>query len=338
MSLVKRIVAVALLASLPFAAQAQTPAEFYKGKQVSLYIGFSAGGGYDLYARTLARHMGKHIPGNPQVVPKNMDGAGSLRASNFIYEAAPRDGTAFGASGRATPMSPLFGQSAAQFDARKYTWLGSANDEVSLCIASQASCITKFDDLRKSEKSFGSTGPTEEGVQVVKTTNALLGTKIKIIIGYPGSNEINMSMERCEIDGRCAISWSSIKSTMQPLVDQKKITILSQVAFAKHPELPDVPLLSDFATTDEARQILKFLVARQVMGRPYFAPPDLPSDRAAALRMAFMDTLQDPEFLADADKLKLEITPVPARRIEELLTELYKTPPEIVQKAAALFN
>ena len=338
MSLVNRIVAVALLASLPFAAQAQTPAEFYKGKQVSLYIGFSAGGGYDLYARTLARHMGKHIPGNPQVVPKNMDGAGSLRASNFIYQAAPRDGTAFGASGRATPMSPLFGQSAAQFDARKYTWLGSANDEVSLCIASQASGITKFDDLRKSEKSFGSTGPTEEGVQVVKTTNALLGTKIKIIIGYPGSNEINLAMERGEIDGRCAISWSSIKSTMQPLVDQKKITILSQVAFAKHPELPDVPLLSDFATTDEARQILKFLAARQVMGRPYFAPPDLPADRAAALRMAFMDTLQDPEFLADADKLKLEITPVPARRIEELLTELYKTPPEIVQKAAALFN
>ena len=164
MSLVKWIVAVALLASLPFAAQAQTPAEFYKGKQVSLYIGFSAGGGYDLYARTLARHMGKHIPGNPQVVPKNMDGAGSLRASNFIYQAAPRDGTAFGASGRATPMSPLFGQSAAQFDARKYTWLGSANDEVSLCIASQASGITQFDDLRKSEKSFGSTGPTEEGV------------------------------------------------------------------------------------------------------------------------------------------------------------------------------
>ena len=154
-------------------------------------------------------------------------------------------------------MSPLFGQSAAQFDARKYTWLGSANDEVSLCIAWQASGITKFDDLRKAEKSFGSTGPTEEGVQVVKTTNALLGTKIKIIIGYPGSNEINLAMERGEIDGRCAISWSSIKSTMQPLVDQKKITILSQVAFAKHPELPDVPLLSEFAATDEARQILQ---------------------------------------------------------------------------------
>ncbi len=332
------LVALALAVALPPPSLAQTAAEFYRGKTVSLYIGFSAGGGYDLYARVIARHMGKHIPGHPQVVPRNMEGAGSLRAANFIFQAAPKDGTAFGTSGRATPLGPLLGQSGAQFDARKYTWLGSANDEVSLCVAWHTSGIRRFEDLRAGEKAFGATGPTEEGVQVVKTANALLGTKVRIVPGYPGSNEINLAMERGEIDGRCAISWSSIKSTMQPWIEQKKIRLLSQIAFAKHPDLPDIPLLSDFASSEEARRILKFLAARQVMGRPYFAPPDLPTDRAAALRRAFMDTLQDPEFLAEADRIKLEITPVPAARIEALLAELYAMPVPIVRKASALFN
>jgi hypothetical protein len=165
-----------------------------------------------------------------------------------------------------------------------------------------------------------------------------MGAQIRIVSGYPGGNEINLAIERGEIDGRCALSWSSVKATHQAWVDQKKINVLTQVSFARHPDLPDVPLFLDLAANEEARQIVKFLAARQVIGRPFFGPPDVPAERAAALRKAFLDTLNDKEFLAEADRAKLEINPVPAERIEGLLKELYAIPPEITKKAAALFN
>jgi tripartite-type tricarboxylate transporter receptor subunit TctC len=209
---------------------------------------------------------------------------------------------------------------------------------VSLCVAWHTSGIARFEDLRTPGKAFGATGPSEDGVQTVKAMNALLGTKLRIVPGYPGSNEINLAVERGEVDGRCAISWSSLKATHQIWLDQKRINLLAQVSFARHPDLPGVPLLSDFAPTDEARQILTFLAARQVMGRPFFAPPEIPADRAAALRQAFMDTLTDPDFLAEAERAKLEVMPVPAARIEKLLQDLYAMPPNIVQKATELFN
>ena len=337
MHIPNRIAALALaLCALP--AHAQNPAEFYRGKQISAYVGFSSGGGYDLYARVLARHMGRHIPGQPQIVPQNMPGAGSLRVANYIYQVAPRDGTAFATMGRASVAAPLFGQSSGQFDPRKFSWLGSANDEVSVCVGWHTSGIRTLDDLKAREVAFGATGPAEEAVQIYKAMNALLGTKVRIVSGYPGGNEMSLAIERGEIDGRCALSWSSLKATHQAWLDQKKINVLVQVSFARHIDLPDVPLLIDLAPNDEARQILKFLAARQVMGRPFFGPPDVPKDRAAALRKAFLDTMRDPEFLAEADKFKLEITPVSAERIEELLKDLYASPPDVVQQAAALFN
>jgi tripartite-type tricarboxylate transporter receptor subunit TctC len=319
-------------------AAAQSPAEFYKGKQVSIYIGFSAGGTYDLYARVLARHLGKHIPGNPSVIPRNMEGAGSLRLANYIYQIAPRDGTAIATIGRSTVAAPLFSVAAAKFDPRKYSWLGSTNDEVSICAAWHTSGITRFEDLKTKEYAFGATGPTEEAVQIYKTMNALLGTKVRTVSGYPGGNQISLAMERGEIHGRCSVSWSSIKASLPHWIEEKKFRPLLQVAAAKHADLPDVPLLMDLAPNDEARHIFRFLIARQVMGRPFFGPPDVPKDRDAALRKAFLDTLSDPDFLAEADKLKLEINPVPADRVESLLRELYATPPDITQRAAELFN
>jgi tripartite-type tricarboxylate transporter receptor subunit TctC len=319
-------------------AWAQTPAEFYRGKQVSIYVGFSAGGTYDIYARTLARHIGKHIPGNPSVVPRNMEGAGSLRLANYIHQVAPRDGTAIATIGRATVAAPLFGVTAAKFDPREFSWLGSANDEVSICAAWSESGIKHFDDLKTKEYSFGATGPTEEAVQIYKTMNALLGTKIRIVSGYPGGNQMNLAIERGEIHGRCALSWSSVKATLQHWLDEKKLRPMLQVASAKHADLQDVPLLMDLAPDDEARYVFRFLVARQVIGRPFFGPPAVPADRAAALRKAFIDTLNDKEFLAEADKAKLEINPVPAERIEDLLRELYAVPADITKKAAVLFN
>jgi len=319
-------------------ALAQTPAEFYQGKQVSIYVGFSAGGTYDIYARTLARHIGKHIPGNPSVVPRNMEGAGSLRLANYIHQIAPRDGTAIATIGRATVAAPLFGVAAAKFDPREFSWLGSANDEVSVCAAWHESGIRRFDDLKTKEYSFGATGPTEEAVQIYKTMNALLGTRIRTVSGYPGGNQMNLAIERGEIHGRCALSWSSVKATLQHWVDEKKLRPLLQVASAKHAELPDVPLLMDLATDDETRYVFRFLVARQVIGRPFFGPPEVPADRAAVLRKAFIDTMNDKEFLTEADKAKLEINPVPAQRIEDLLRELYAVPAAITKKAAVLFN
>ena len=333
-----RLLIYALAVILASPAAAQTPAEFYKGKQVSIYVGFTAGGTYDLYARVLARHIGRHIPGNPSVVPRNMEGAGSLRLANYIAQVAPRDGTAIATIGRSTVAGPLFGHPSAQFDPRRFSWLGSTNDEVSICAAWHTSGITRFDDLKAKEYAFGATGPTEEAVQIYKTMNALLGTKVRTVSGYPGGNQISLAMERGEIHGRCSISWSSIKASLPHWIEEKKFVPLLQVASAKHADLPDVPLLMDLAPDDEARHIFRFLIARQVMGRPFFGPPDVPADRAAALRKAFIDTLNDPEFLAEADKAKLEINPVPAARVEDLLRELYAVPADITKKAAALFN
>ena len=184
----------------------------------------------------------------------------------------------------------------------------------------------------------GATGQTDEGAQIAKGMNAYLGTKLRTVTGYPGGNEIALAIERGEIDGRCALSWSSVKATHPHWITEKKINVLSQVSVARHPDLPDVPLMLDFAHNEEARQVLGILAARQVMGRPFMAPPDLPADRAAALRKAFIDTLRDPVFLAEADRMKLGYAPVPAERIDALLKEMYATPSDIVKKAAALFN
>lgn len=329
------LIALAILAGLAGnPAAAQSPAEFFKGKTINLYIGFSVGGAYDLYARTLAHHMGKHIPGNPTIIPQNMAGAGSLRVANFIYTAAPKDGTAFATMGRGAAFGPLFGQTGAAFDARKYTWMGSANDEVSLCAAWHSSGITTFEDLFTKELIIGASGPTDETAAVPRVINGVLGTKMRVITGYPGSSEMNLAMERGETAGRCGLSWSSAKVGMQSWLEEKKLRLLVQVSLSRHPELAHVPLIMDFAKTDEQRQILKIFVARQVMGRPFFAPPDLPKDRADTLRRAFMATLQDPDFLADAEKAKLEITPVSGERVETIVNEVYATPPDIVKKAA----
>ena len=324
--------------ALPVRALAQSPAEFYKGKNIDLLIGYSVGGAYDLYARQLARHMSKHIPGNPTVVPKNMDGAGSLRLANLLYNVVPKDGSAFGIIGRGTGFDPLLGNKSAQFDGPKYTWIGSANNEVSICVAWHTTGITKFEDLLIKELVVGGTSASADTDQFPRVTNGVLGTKMKVITGYPGGNEVGLAMERGEVQGRCGWSWSSVKSTHQQWYDQKKINILVQLALSKHAELPNVPLIIDLAKTDEQRQILKLIFARQVMGRPFLAPPGVPADRAAVLRKAFMDTMKDKDFLVDAEKAQMEITPVPGDQLQTLVKEIYATPPDIVQKAAALLK
>jgi tripartite-type tricarboxylate transporter receptor subunit TctC len=335
-----RALTVALMAMLPAAiAHAETPAEFYKGKTVEFYIGYSVGGGYDLYARTIARHIGKHIPGNPTVVPKNMEGAGSLRLANWLYRVAPKDGSVIGTIGRGTGFDPILGQKGAQFDGTKFTWLGSANNEVSVCVSwNSTSGITKFDDLLTKEMTVGGTSSSADTDQFPRILNGVLGTKMRIVSGYPGGNDVVLAMERGEVKGRCGWSWSSVKSTHHVWLDEKKMTVLAQLALEKHPDLPDIPLVTDLAKTEEQQQILKLIFARQVMGRPYLAPPGIPADRTEALRKAFIDTMADPDFRAEAEKGQLEITPVNGARIQSLVADVYRTPPEIATKAAAILG
>jgi tripartite-type tricarboxylate transporter receptor subunit TctC len=328
------IALIAATALAPAGAGAQTPADFYKGRNVDLYIGYSVGGAYDLYARVIARHLGKHIPGNPTIVPKNMEGAGSLRLANWLYKVGPKDGSVLGTIGRGTAFDPLLGSRGAQFQADKFTWIGSANNEVSVCVAWKTSGITSLEQTMSKELVVGGTGAAADTDQFPKILNGVLGTKFKIVTGYPGGNDVTMAMERGEVNGRCGWSWSSVLATHKRWVDDKSITVLAQLALGKHPELPDVPLVMDFAKREDQQQIFRLIFARQVMGRPYLAPPGVPADRAAALRQAFMETMKDPEFLAETEKSQLEITPVPGEEVEKLVKDLYQTPKAIAAKAA----
>jgi tripartite-type tricarboxylate transporter receptor subunit TctC len=332
--MVAAVLALAPAVFSPSPSYAQSPAEFYKSRNVDLYIGYSAGGAYDLYARVIARHLGKHIPGNPTIVPRNMEGAGSLRLANWLYNVAPKDGTAIGTIGRGTAFDPLLGSRGAQFQADKFTWIGSANNEVSICVAWKTSGITKLEDTLSKELIVGGTGQAADTDQFPRILNGVLGTKFKIVTGYPGGNDVTLALERGEVKGRCGWSWSSVLATQKRWIDDKSIIILAQLSLSKHPDLPDVPLVMDFAKTEDQQQIFRLIFARQVIGRPFLAPPGVPKDRAEALRAAFMDTMKDPEFLADAEKSQLEINPVSGADVEKLIKEIYQTPKALADKAA----
>jgi len=312
---------------------AQGASDFYKGRTINLYIGYSPGGAYDLYARVIARHMGVHIPGDPTIVPQNMDGAVSLLLANYLYLVAPQYGSAIATFGRGIAFDPLLLSQGDAFDAQKMNWLGSANNEVSVCVAMKSSGITSFQDLFTKELTVGGTGASSDTDQFPRVLNAVLGTHFKVVQGYPGGNDVVLAMERGEVAGRCGWSWSSVLSTHKSWITDGRMIVLVQLSLTKHPDLPNVPLVMDFAKTDEQRQILKMMFARNVMGRPYVAPPNLPADRVAVLRQAFLDTMKDKDFLAEADKMQLEINPVSGEEVEKLVKEVYATPPDVVAKA-----
>ena len=318
-------------------AAAQSVEEFYAQNDIELYIGYSVGGGYDTYARLIARHMGKHIPGDPTIVPVNMPGAGSLKLTNWMAEAAPQDGTVFGTIARAAPFDPLFGNDAAQFDPREMTYIGSANNEVSVCVAHARTGIDSVEKLREEPLFVGGTGDTADTVQFPKLVNAVVGTKMEIINGYPGGNDVVLAMERGEVDGRCGWSWSSVKATRMDWIENGDVNVLLQISTAKHPDLPDVPLVTDLAEGDDQR-MLRLAFARQALGRPYVGPPGIPEDRATALQEAFMATMEDPEFLAEAEGLDLEITPISGPEVRELVMEAYDSNPEVVAKLRGILG
>jgi tripartite-type tricarboxylate transporter receptor subunit TctC len=321
----------AALAPLP--ASADAVADFYSGKTITVMIGYSAGGGYDTYARTVARHMGKHIPGNPNLIAKNRPGAGSMKLANELYNTLPKDGTTIGIIGRGLLMEPLFGTEQAKFDPGEFNWLGSANNEVSVCVSWHTSPVETVEDMMTKTLIVGGTGPGADTDTFPKVLNNVIGTKLKLITGYPGGNDILLAMERGEVDGRCGYSWSSAKSRKADWLKEGKMRVLVQMSTAKHPDLPDVPFVMDLAKTDKDRQVLALIFARQAWGRPFLAPPGIPEDRVTALQAAFMATMADPEFLADAEKQNLEITPISGEEIGTLIRDLYASPKDIIAAA-----
>ncbi len=303
------------------------PATFYKGKTVTLIVGYDAGGGYDLYARTLAAHMGKHIPGNPTVIVQNMPGAGSMLSANSLFGSQPKDGTVFGTFGRGLPYNELIGQPEAQFKSTQFGWLGSMNDEVSICIARSDAPVKKFEDVLTTPLKIGATGPDDDTGFFPRFLNGALGTKFDLVMGYKGGNDVNLALERGDVQGRCGFSWSSIVSTKPNWIKDKFVTVLVQMSLNKHPDIPkEVPLVMDYAKTPEIKAMFEVIFSRQTMGRPFTAPPGLPPERLAALRDAFMKTMSDPAFKADAQKAKLELNPKSGEEIQKIVEGIFKTP------------
>jgi tripartite-type tricarboxylate transporter receptor subunit TctC len=332
--------ALALLSllSLPGAAsaQAQSVESFYRGRTVTLVIGYSVGGGYDLHGRLLARHLGKHIPGNPAFIVQNMPGGGSLRAANFLYNAAPKDGATIGVFSRGMAMEPLIGASNTQYDARKFTWIGSITNEVSVCATSSASKVKTWDDLLAVPFTVAGEGSGSDPDIFATMIKNVFGAKLRLVAGYPGSAEMTLAIERGEVDGRCGWTWSSIKLQRPEWVAGHRLNVLVQLASRRIPELADVPLLLEHATTARQRQIVNVILGRQAMGRPVVAPPGVPEDRKQALRKAFDATMADPDYVAEATARGLEVNPVGGADLDKLLDDLYATPPEIIAEVRAI--
>ncbi len=325
--------ALAVLALMCQSAAAQD----LSGKNVSVIIGFGPGGGYDLWGRTVARHIGKHLPGKPGVVPQNMPGAGSYVAASHIYGAAPRDGTVFGIIARDAALGPLSNAPGARFDATKLSWLGSPTREHNACIANSTAKVKTADDLRSHELVLGDTGPGTGTRSYPKVLNDLLGYRFKLVSGFRSSVDVFLAMERGEVDGICE-SLDSIMQRKPEWIPNKVVNVLLQAGSQSRPELNDVPNVLTLARNAEEKQVLEFLYAGQDIGRPFVAPPDLPPERLKMLRDAFNATMKDPEFISDVKRSKLDLEPEDGEHIAALIAKIYATPKPIVERVSNLIK
>jgi tripartite-type tricarboxylate transporter receptor subunit TctC len=318
-------------------AQAEDVADFYRGKQLRFIVGSAVGGGYDLYTRALARHIVHHIPGNPTVIVQNLPAAGGMVMTNQLFNQGPKDGTAIGAPLNGIPMAPLL-QSGAQFDSTKLNWLGSLNREAYVGFIWHTVPLTDIRDMATKELLVGSTtvGTTMSDFPLL--LNDLLGYKFKIVRGYKGTPDINIAIERGELQGNAGVGLASVKTLTQAWIDQKKIKFIVQYNVKAHPELAGVPLVASLAKTDEQRQAMRLLFARTEYARPYFLPPDVPAERVQALRRAFDATMKDPAFIADADKLQFELSPMRGEEMQTLVGELVATPAAVVKRVRAALD
>ena len=313
-------------------------ADFYRGKQVSLVLSTGAGGGYASYAHAFAPYLSKHIPGNPTIVVQNMPGAGGLRAMQYFASVAPRDGSVLGLVHSSVPFAPLYGIKGATFDPRAMNWLGSINSSEAICVSWAASGVTQWKDLFDKTYIVGGTGAGSQMETMPAMINTLFGTKIKIISGYTGGNDVYLAMERGEVHGRCGGLVSSINSTRPDWFESKKVVVPIAVALERNPLFPDTPAIYEFATDDRTRRILKLILFPLQLDRPVLTPAGVPPERVAALRKAFHAAMNDPAFIADAQKLNIEIGEVSGEKLQAILEEAFNTPQDIVKAANDAMN
>ncbi len=329
--------ALALGCALAGSAAAQTAeTSFFAGKTITILIGYAAGGTYDATARLIARHMPNHIPGHPNMLPQNLPGSGGIKTVLNLYSVAPKDGTTLGMLSRSYPIEPVFNPQTAKYDPKRFIPIGSTSNEVSVAVVWHTAGVTSIDQLMTKEITTGATGTTDDTGRFATMLRNLTGAKIKVVTGYPGGNNVTMAMEKGEVDARFGWSWGSLKSRSKPWLDEKKVNIIVQMALEKAPDLPNVPLIMDFAKTDLDKKALELLFAPQVMAWPLVAPPDVPADRIAILRRAFDDTMKDPEFLSDAKKLNIDVEPVTGAFMQTMVARVSTFDRAVVDRALDL--
>lgn len=334
----KAATVVATLAVLVSQASAQSVEEFYKGKTLKMIVGSGASGGGDVFARMFSKYLPKHLPGSPTIVVQNMPAAGGIVAASHLYNAGPRDGTLIAAVMRTVPIMPLLSDKDLNYDPRKLNWLGSLNSETNVIIAWHTSPIQRFDDVLKREMVVGSTGGSSDTNVYALLLNQTLGTKFKIVAGYPGGPAIDIAMERGEVEGRASITWTSLKGGRSEWLKEKQVRILAQMGLKRNPELPDVPNVLEMVKDPKTRQMYEFLFARQEAGRPFVAPPELPADRLAALRKSLVDVAKDEGFLAEVKRGGGSIQLMTGEEVQALVEKLYASPPDVIAAAKAALD
>lgn len=329
----------ALAATLLFQvapSRAEPVADFFKGKTISMVIGLSTGGDYDLRARMLARHMPRHIPGTPTMVPRNMPGAGGLAAANWLMKVAPRDGTAILMVTQNMPLAQALGLSGVEFDARQFNWIGNTTDTPNVITVWAASGVRTVEDAKRKELSIAATGVGTGAYYYPVAANEVAGTKFRLVPGYPGGNEMNMAMERGEVDGRGSNSWAAWKSTRPQWLEQKKIVNLVQIGLKRHPELADVPLLLELATNDLDRRTMALISAETAIARAIATAPGVPDERVQAFRRAFDATVKDAQFLREAEQQNFDISPAPGEEVQKIVADILDAGPDVVARARAI--
>jgi tripartite-type tricarboxylate transporter receptor subunit TctC len=315
-------------------AQAQSVEQFYKGRTMSLTVGFNPGGAYDPYARSVARHLPKYLPGAPNIMVKNMQGAGSVIAANHLYNVSAKDGSEIGLIAGSVALEPLFAARPTQFDGQRFTWIGSANEEPGVCFAWHTAGFTRAQELFEKELVLGTSGTSN--LDFPLALNAVLGTKMKLVRGYNGTSSIMLAMERGEIGGMCGMVYAALQAAHPDWLRDGKVRTLLQIGLAPNQKLGGVPFAVDFAKSDDDKRVLRLLVGWTIMGRPFLAPPGVPEDRKAALRRAFDATMRDPAFLEDAAKQRLDVAAIGGAEIEAFLKDAYATPKPLVERAAKI--
>ena len=333
----RAIFAIAALLLAARAVVAQPVEEFFARKTVTVTIGYTAGGSYDLYGRMVARHLGKHIPGQPNVIAQNMPGAGSLKAANYLYEVAPKDGTALGVIVESAALEQALANPAAQYDAAKFAYLGRVASSNNIFMQWHSAPVQSLDDARRSETSLAGTGPGSIAETIPGLLNALTGTRFRLVSGYPASTEAMLAMERGEVEGASS-SWAAVKTGKQAWLRERKIKIILQTAPERIAELPDTPSLGEVGETPEDRQVFALYASGSAIGRSVLTPPGVPAERLRALRAAFAAMVVDPEFVGDLQRLNVELEPLPGEQVANLVARALNTPAAVRERAKLAFG